>query len=306
MPAPVVTAVPHRQAVGPLPWLALLGAMALFGGSFVGLKIAFAYYDPMFVIFARMVVAGAAFACLIPRMELERLRRSDLKWLALMTLCEPCLYFIFESKALEYTSASQAGMVIALLPVLVGVAAAIVLKERLTLRFVLGCLLALGGIGLLTVGAEASEHAPRPLLGNFLEFMAMLCAMGYTITAKALVSRYNSVFIASLQGFGGALFFLPFLFLPGTELPTEFHWQGVVAIVFLGLFVTLAAFLLYVYGLRHVPAGKASMMTNTIPLFAVVLAWLVLGERLALVQLLAIPIVMAGVLFSQTGSRAGM
>lgn len=297
---PVVGAVQGAAgAAGPWPWVALLGAMLLFGGSFVGLKVGFAYYDPMVVIFGRMLVACVAFTFLIPDMALRELRRRDVKWLVLMTLCEPCLYFVFESKALEYTTAGQAGLVVALLPVMVGVAAAVVLRERLSARFLVGCVVAVMGIALLSFAAESTESAPNPLLGNFYEFLAMVCAVGYTITAKALVSRCRPVFIASLQGVGGTLFFLPFLFLPGTELPTEWHWQGVLAVVFLGLGVTWGAFLLYVYGLRHVPAGRAAVMTNLVPVFAVFMGWLWLGETLNGWQVAAVPVVMVGVLVSQ-------
>jgi drug/metabolite transporter (DMT)-like permease len=258
----------------------------------------------MVVIFGRMVVASAAFACFIPRMGLAQVRRADVKWMVLMTVCEPGLYFLCEARALELTTSGQAGMVLALLPACVGVAAALLLRERLTPAFVAGCVVALAGIALLSAGAVATEAAPNPWLGNLYEFLAMLCAVAYTLGAKVLVARYRTLLVASLQAFGGVVFFLPFLFLPGTALPTELHLNGVLAILFLGLCVTLAAYLLYVFGIRSIPAGKASMTTNLIPVFAVGMGWLLLGETLTWAQVAAVPLVLAGVLFSQTGGRA--
>ena len=107
----------------PLAVAALLVAMALWGSSFVALKIAFADYHPMWVIFLRMLVAAICFLFLLRRVMQFNYHKGDWKRLLGLSLAEPCLYFVFEAKALEYTSAAQAGMIVGLLPLIVALPA---------------------------------------------------------------------------------------------------------------------------------------------------------------------------------------
>ncbi len=278
--------------------------MALFGSSFAALKVSFEYYHPMVIIFGRMVVASMGFMLLIPRMgKVARPSRRDLRLMLLMTIAEPGLYFVFETKALQYTTASQAGMVMALMPVLVAVGAAIFLKERLSARLIFGFFLGMVGVVVLSVGASADEWAPNPVLGNFYEFLAIITATVYTLCLKHLLTRYRPLLLASLQAFGGVIFFLPFLFFPGTELPTEFHPWGAFWIIYLGLFVTLGAYSLWAWGFTYVSASHGALFTNFIPAFTLLIGWAFLGETLSWPQILAVMIIFAGVIISQRGRR---
>lgn len=282
-----------------IPVIALLAAMLLWASSFVALKLAFQAYAPMFVIFGRMGVGSICFLFLFKRLRNFHYQRGDLRYLFFLALCEPCLYFTFEAKALELTAASQAGMVTAMLPLLVGIAAHFLLKEHVTRRTYAGFILAIAGVVLLSAGARVSESAPNPVLGNFLEFVAMVCATGYTITLKHLSPRYSPLFITAFQAFVGSVFFLPFvLFTPGT-IPTTFAPVGVLSILYLGVFVTLGAYGLYNFGVSRIPASQASAFINLIPVFTVVLGWIILSERFTPLQYEACALVFAGVLLSQ-------
>lgn len=281
-------------------YLGLVTAMVLWASSFVALKLAFRGYDPMFVIFGRMLVASICFLPLLPRFRAgNRFRWQDLKTLLFMAFCEPCLYFIFEARALELTTASQAGMITALLPLLVAVSARFVLKEALTPGMLAGFAMAIAGAVWLSVAGEASTDAPRPLLGNFLEFVAMVCATGYIISLKRLTRRYTPFFLTAIQAFVGAVFFFPALWLPSTTWPTQIAWGPLLAIVYLGAIITLGAYGLYNYGVSRIPASQASVFVNLIPVFTVVLGWLILGERFTHSQYMASALVFIGIYISQ-------
>ena len=83
-----------------VPVISLVLAMILWASSFVALKLAFEAYDPMVVIFGRMAVGSLASLVFFRAMKGNVWRKGDLKYLAFMILCEPCLYFLFEAKAL--------------------------------------------------------------------------------------------------------------------------------------------------------------------------------------------------------------
>ena len=112
------------------------------------------------------------------------------------------------------TTASQAGMITAMLPLMVAVGARVVLGEILTVRTMAGFGVAIVGACWLSMAGQPSMDAPNPMLGNFLEFMAMVCATGYIISLKHLTARYSPFFLTAVQAFLGAVFFFPFLFLP--------------------------------------------------------------------------------------------
>ncbi len=140
--------------------LCLTGAMFLWGSSFVALKIAFTAYDPMVVIFARMLMASVCFLPFFRAYRRVPLRPGDWKAMLFMGLCEPGLYFLFEAQAVQYTTASQAGMITTTLPLIVALAAALFLGERASRQTLLGFAVAIAGAFWLSAGAEPSASAP--------------------------------------------------------------------------------------------------------------------------------------------------
>ena len=282
----------------------LLLAMILWSSSFIALKIAFQSYHPMVVIFGRMAIASLCFLLLIPRFSRIRYHKGDFKYFLFMAICEPCLYFIFEAKALENTTASQAGIICATLPLMVSLAAGLILKERITRKMLIGFTLAIAGSCWLSFVSKPMQYSPNPPLGNFLEFLAMVCATGYIITLKRLACRYPPLFLTAIQAWVGGLFFIMFLFLPSTELPTSFEPVGAFAVIYLGTAITLGAYGLFNYGTSRIPASQASSFINLIPVFTIILGWIILGERFTPMQYPASILVFIGVLISQAKTGA--
>ena len=284
-----------RQA---LPFFSLVLAMLLWASSFVALKLAFRGYHPMQVIFGRMFIASLCFIVFIPALRKVKWRRRDLKYLLIMAVCEPCLYFIFEAKALELTSASQAGMITAFLPLLVAILAWSVLKESIRRQTLIGFIMAILGACWLSVASEITAEAPNPLLGNFCEFLAMVCAAGYTVTLKHLSDQYPPLFLTAFQAFLGSLFFCPFLLMPDIGIPRHLEITPLLAIVYLGTFITFGAYACYNFGVSRIPASQAAGFVNLIPVFGVLLGMLILGDRLNAEQWLACGLVFCGVWIS--------
>lgn len=284
-------------------WTAVAGlftAMVLWGSSFVALKIAFRSYPPMVVIFGRMFIGSICFLLLFKKITRGvQYRKGDWKMLVGLAVFEPCLYFVFEAMALVNTSASQAGMIVSMLPLLVAIAARIFLKESISARTLGGFLIAVAGACWLSIGGQATENAPNPILGNFLEFIAMVCATGYTIMIKKLSVRYPALFITAVQAFIGAIFFFPLIFITTPNPWPGFEAEGFIAILYLGAIVTCGAYGLYNYGVIKIPASQASAFTNLIPVFTILLGWLLLGEQLTFMQYVACGLVFSGVLLSQ-------
>lgn len=281
-----------------LPPLLLLIATMLWGSSFIALKIAFTDYSPMWVIFLRMAVASVCFLFMYKGLKKFEYRAGDWKLLLLMSLAEPCLYFIFEAMALQHTSAAQAVMVTAVLPPLAAGLAFIFLKERITGVALLGFLTAFIGLVWLSLAAEENEHASNPILGNALEFAAMACSAVYCVCLKKLSERYSPVTLTSLQAFSGTVFFLPLALMQDT--PDFTFGPALAAIVFLGVFVTLGAYLLYNIAIARMDLSKATIFSNLIPVYTIIFAYWLLDESLTSSQLAACGLIMSGVVLGQS------
>lgn len=272
--------------------------MIIWGSSFVALKIAINDVPPMIVIFLRMVVSLIAFILLwrLIRPTLNY-QAGDWKLLGALALFEPCFYFIFEALALQYTSAGQAGMVTAILPILIAISALIFLGERNTPKQWFGFVIAIAGVLSMSFASAESEQAPNAPLGNFLEFLAMCTAAGYTLLTKHLIQRYSAFVITASQSLIGCVFFLPLAL--ASDWPEQISYDATISIVYLGLIVTIGAYGLYNYSLGHVKASVAGAYINLIPIASLAISIAFLGERLSTIQVVAIGVIFVGVYLSR-------
>ena len=293
-----------------LPHLALLTAMAFWGSTFVVLRIALSTLSPLQTMAGRMLVACVVFLPLCPRLWPELKAHGHWGALVLMALCEPCLFFLFETHALRLTTASQAGMITSLLPLLVAATAFATLRERAGLSMWLGFLLAVCGVTWLTLAAVPDDKATNPLLGNIFEAIAMCCAAGYTVLARHLSTQYSALCITAVQSFVGMLFFcLLALTVPepktyvslGRTFP---DWAPWACLLYLGGIVTFAGYGLYNFGVKRLSAGRAAAYTNLIPVFALLFGLALLDEKLLQTQYGGAILIVLGVLLSQWKFRS--
>ena len=286
------------------PIAAILGAACLWGGSFAAMRSALQVLNPWSVMWLRMVMALLLILPLAGRIRHLPYRRGDWKILGAMVLFQPCLYFLLESHALQLTTSSQAGVISASVPLMVTIGAYWLLAEPAGRTTVLGLLLSMAGVSCLTLIQSDHGQATNPYLGNLLELIAMACAAANMLAIKKLSRRYNVWALTALQVAAGAVFFLPGLWYLVRDPSLHFTAGLIQTIVFLGFFVTLGAFGLYNWGMSRIPAGRAAVFINLVPVIAVFIGWLVLGETLTPGQLAAAAAVIVGVWVSQrTGHR---
>ncbi len=288
-----------------LPIGALLAAALLWGGSFSAMRLAVQVMSPWSIMWLRMAVALVVILPFAGRLDSRAYRKGDWRLLLPMVFFQPCLYFLLESHALTFTTSSQAGVISACVPLMVAVGAWLLLAEPIGKRILGGLVLSVGGVAVLSLAGDGSAPAANPLLGNVMEVGAMASAAVNMLIVKRLCDRYNPWLLTALQVFAGTLFFSPGLVLLLRRPEIPWTLPLIACIVFLGALVTLGAFGLYNWGMSHVPASRASVFINLVPVTAVAIGWLALGETLTRVQCLAAAAVVAGVAISQKRGKAG-
>ena len=294
------------RAGGLRPLAYLGGAVLLWGTSFAVTKSAYGALPPMYVVWLRMVVALLAFLPLLPLVKRPDYRPGDWKLLALAALFIPCLYFALEGFAIRFTTSSQAGVIAAVMPLIVAISGWVVLRERPTSRTLTAILASMIGVAGLSLGGTSQASAPNPVLGNLLELGAMFAAAGATLTIKRLSARYDPLLITGLQMAVGAVFFAPLALVSGPVDLTAVPLPAWAAVAYLGVGCGLAAFALYNSGLRLVPATRAALTINLVPAVAMLTGWLALGETMAPLQIGACVLIIGSVVYAElSGTRAG-
>jgi drug/metabolite transporter (DMT)-like permease len=267
-------------------YLALSAAMVFWGLSFVATKIALEGFSTFTLIFGRFALASCLFAGISAYRGLTSFSRREHIRVFLIALFNPGLYFIFETVGLQHTTAPKAALIIATIPVAVTVLAAFLLSERPSPVNLLGIGLSLAGITVLIASdPQLNRRLGGPILGDLLMFGAVLSATLYIVNARDVARNRSPLEITSVQTLYGAIFYAPAFFW---ELPSM-NWSAVSghsvgALIYLTLFATIGAFLCYNYALATVPASRAAIFINGIPVVTAAASWLLLGEKLTLTQ----------------------
>ena len=282
---------------------ALLFAMVAWASSLPALKIALSAFGPFEIMAGRMTVAAIISLPLLKQIIGQLKNKHVRKVLIITILCQPCLYFLFESFALRYTSTGQAGMILAITAPCVAAGAYFFLKEHVPMRSWIGFTIAITGVIGLTLSSEASQSAPNPMFGNFLEFCAIMCGMGYTVCVRYLTRYMPSFIFTAAMSMGGAIFFIPLMLLPLSFTPMPLDvvlptWMPLASIIYLGTIVTFGGYGLYNFGVSRLSAREAAAYTNFIPVITLAMGVLWLNEVFASVQYIASACIITGVLLS--------
>lgn len=294
--------MPSSRASRIIPLLCLLGAVLFWGTSFAATKTALDSFSPMTVIWMRMVIATVVFAPVWFFLPKPEYRRGDVKWLALVVLLQPCIYYLAEGYAIQLTTSSAAGVISAIVPLLVAAGAWLFLREHLSARSMVAIAISLVGVAMLSAGGHSQASAPNPVLGNVLEVLAMVSAAGAMLAIKHLSARYNPWFLTGLQAVVGAVFFLPGAIAGGTTGWASAAPVAWLSVAYMGTFVSLAAFGLYNTAVTMMPANRAALSINLVPAVALISGWLVRAEALTPLQFVACAVIVGAVVLSETGS----
>lgn len=282
--------------------LAMALTMILWGVSFVASKIVLASLTPLTYMGIRFLLASVVLGIVLLLRGRPGLTGRQHVLIGLTALAEPISYFLFETYGLTLTSATTASLIIATIPLMVMLFAGMFLGEPVSPRSLIAVIVSIGGIALLVAGAPSTEpltpDAPisEHLAGVLLIFGAVISAAAYITLARHISRSTDTVSLTVFQTWWGAAVFgvLRRIQSPPARavlLPPS----GWFALTFLVLGATLGAFLLYNWALRYETAGRAALYINGIPVVTAITAWVILDERLTLLQLLGAVLVIISV-----------
>ncbi|WP_051276582.1 DMT family transporter [Desulfovirgula thermocuniculi] len=227
------------------------------------------------------------------------------------------LYFTCETYGVKQTSASESSIIISLVPVAVFLFSGVMLREKINVCQGLCVVASVAGVALMAAAGPggAVESGGSHLQGVLWLLGAVLAAALYTILSRRAGSHFSAFEVTLVMMWAGALAFgaagLAEGALTGCAAALVHAWQRPVVLgglLYLGLIASVAAFFLYNYAVAHMPASRAAVFLNLVPVTSCVAGFLFFGERLGSWQLAGAALILLGVwgtnYFAGRGGRA--
>lgn len=303
-------AVVHRHGLS--DWLSLVALTAMWGSSFLFTKIAVTALPAETVVTVRLVIAAVVLVLLAWLLG-RGLPRGGRLWLffGLIAVVGNLLPFSLITWGQRAIDSGLAGILMAVMPLAtLGLAHLFVPGERLTGNRVAGFLLGFVGVVAL-VGPEALlavGGAHGPLVPMLAVLAGALCYGTSAILARLRPPSDALSTAAATIGIAALLSVPAGLFGPvgdgGAPVDGDLTPGVLGALLFLGLFSTATAMVVYFRLIRTAGPSFTSQLNYLIPLWAVGVGVLFLGERPTLGHLVGLVLILAGILWSRRPPRA--
>jgi len=234
---------------------------------------------------------GGASSALYTPEQLTTRDRLDLLWLGLVG---HCAYQICFASGVAATSVSNAALIIGATPVVVAIASAGLGRERISRWHWLGAAVSLFGI-YFVVGHGSSFGGPT-FHGDLLMIVSVVCWAIYTLGASRLIKRHSPLYVTGVTMAIGTvpyvLIALPQLAYTNWSQVSGWTWTALVLSALLALNV---AYLIWYIGVQRIGAARTSMYSNVVPIVAMAVAALWLGEPLTGARIAGAAAILTGV-----------
>lgn len=276
---------------------AILATVIFWGYSFVSTKIVLRELPPVTIAFFRQIIAASILVILlVVKKWFVKMPLKDILLLTASAFFGIVLYFLFENIGLKYTTASNASIIVAAVPIFTLVTESLFYKFKITARVTLCVFVSVIGVFLVIFENGSLDFSNNSLRGNLLMLGAMIVWVIYTIICKSFSDRYRGIVVTTYQMIASAILFIPFIV---NEIP---QWNGLSAysmvnLLYLGLFCSALAYYLYNFAVKNLGPTVSSMFLNLIPVVSIIGGVLILKESVSFLQTGGMLLIMLSLIF---------
>lgn len=281
-------------------YLFAIGATALWSGNFIIARGLNESIPPISLAFWRWVVAVIVFLpfALKPLIAQRYILKEHICYLAITALLGITTFNTLIYLAGHTTTALNLSLISITFPVFIIILSRLLFGEQITINKGIGIILVATGVVLLvTRGNVASLANITFAIGDVWMLIAAIIFAIYSILIRhkpaglSIWSFQLSTFIL------GLVFLFPFFIWEyTTSPPVEFDTKTVGSILYVGIFASLSAFVLWNKAIMVIGPTKAGMIYYTLPLFSGALAYLILKEDISMVHLYSALLIVSGIL----------
>lgn len=289
------------------PDLAILVLVIIWGVNFSVVKALLNQFNPLALNGVRFALGASVLVPFALRSgQLKKFTRRD--WLAVTALgvVGNTMYQFFFITGINGTLAGNAALILAMTPVFVALLSAALGHERVRATGWAGVAISTIGIGLVVWGGAAVRFGSATLQGDLTILAAAVAWSVYTVGASPLVRRHGALPVTAATMWIGAIILfvvaIPSMAAQDWTRPTLMAWTGLVAS---GLLAVGLSYVLWYYAVEHMGNSRTAVFSNTVPIVALLFAWLALGETPVLMQVTGAALILAGVTLTRmSGSGA--
>ncbi len=207
---------------------------------------------------------------------------------------------------LNYTTATNAVILNSFIPIMIVALSWIFLRERLSALQVAGVAVSLVGVlTILSRGSFGALAAFRLNTGDLFVIGSIAMWSVYTICLRWRPQALDTIAFLFVIACVGELVILPF-YLGEIAFGRQavWTWRALLALFGVGVFSSVIAYIFWNRGVTQVGASVAGLFVHLMPVFGVVLAWLILDERLAAFHIVGIVLILTGITVTSRKPRA--
>ncbi|KEI02936.1 DMT family transporter [Clostridium botulinum] len=270
-----------------LPYFTACCVSLILGLTFIFSKTALNIVTPCTLLSFRFLTAFLTITLLrVLKIVKINYKGKPIKYLIILSLIEPVLYFFFESKGLKLCSASQAGIVIALIPIFVAILSSYILKERKTSLQICSIILSVCGV-IYIVLMQSSSSNKGSLLGIFFLFGSVLCGSIFSILSKKLAESFKPIEITYFMSGVAAIIFNFISIVNHIRLHTlTLYFEPlknnnfIISILYLGILSSVIGFFLVNFTISKIDVSKYSVFENVTSIISILGGVIFLHEKL--------------------------
>lgn len=275
--------------------LAMFGLAALWGASFLFIRIASPIIGPFLTIEGRVTIAGLALLVFI--WITKRSLDLRLRWKQYLTIgaLNAAIPFTLIAAAALHLNASLSAILNSMTPLFTALVMWLWMKEKLTLRKWAGILCGMIGVVIL-VGWSSIPFTREVLLSIGLCTLSTISYSFAGVYAKKAFVGVPALSLAAGQQLGAATLLLPFTLVVLPATPTSVSPLVIYSVLGLALLCTAIAYLLYFYLIASVGPTKTLSVTFLIPLFGMLWGVIFLQEQITGGMIAGLAIILISIL----------
>jgi drug/metabolite transporter (DMT)-like permease len=279
-----------------LKYLLIILAVIFWGSSFIATKVALKELSPETIVSLRLIIASVFL--FITALLLKKDFSINLKshgFIFILALIA-VFHLIIQVTGLKYTTASNTGWIIGTAPIFMAILAAIIFREKIGLLKIGGIIIAMFGL-LLLIGKGNITNVD--LINNKGDLLVLASAFTwgvYSMVNKKISLSYSPIMTILYLFIMMAIIIIPFN-LNAASINSVVHLSlnGWISILFLGLFCSGIAYVIWAYSLRDLESAKVGAFLYFEPLVTVFTAWVLLSESITLLMIISGAIITLGV-----------
>ncbi len=276
-----------------------IGVLVLIWGSnFSVVKAALTEFSPLAFNSTRFVIASLLLAVFLAASGARiRFEKMDALRLVGLGLLGNVLYQALFIYGINGTRAGNAALMLSTVPLIVTVLSVGLKHETISRAGWAGVALSIGGIVLILWGSSRGlSFGSDTMRGDLTMLAAALAWSVYTVLSSPYVQKYGTLPVTAFTMWTGTVGLVavstPALAAQDWSSISLPAWGG---LVFSGALAIALAYILWYYSIRHLGSSRTAVYSNTVPVVALIVAWLTLGEVPTSVQVAGTALILGGI-----------